>query len=75
MLKLMDYSGERKMRAIFARPVVLRLLELPYRLKLSKGICWRSLAKELLLRARKLFRQKLWKRRYLDTLLRIGLKI
>jgi transposase len=75
MLKLMDYSGERKMRGIFVHLVVPHLLELPYRLKLSKGICWRSLAKELLLRAKKLCRQKLWKRRYQDTLLKIGLKI
>jgi transposase len=75
MLKLMDYIGERKMRAIFDHPVVPHLLELPFRLKLSKEICWRNLAKELLLRARKLCRQKLWKRRYLDTLLRIGPKI
>jgi hypothetical protein len=75
MLKLMDYSGERKMRAIFAHRVVPHLLVLPFRLKLSKEIYWRSLAKELLLRARKLCRQKLWKRRYQDTLLKIGLKI
>ena len=63
------------MKRIFVHPVVPHLLELLFRLKLSKGICWRSLARELLLRARKLFRQKLWKRRYQDTLLRIGLKI
>jgi hypothetical protein len=75
MLKLMDYNGERKMRGIFDHRVVPHLLVLPFRLKLSKGICWRSLAKELLLRARKLCRQKLWKRRYQDTLLKIGLKI
>jgi hypothetical protein len=75
MLKLMDYSGGRKMRAIFDHPVVPHLLVLQFRLKLSKEIYWRSLEKELLLRARKLCRQKLWKRRYLDTLLRIGLKI
>jgi hypothetical protein len=76
MPKSVGCSRERGMknRKMFARQAVPLLLGLLCRLKVSKGICLRNLGKELPLRARKLFRQRSWKRKYQDTHLRIGLK-